>query len=83
MDRAEDHRQGLVDKDEDEGDLGEVPGVADLSASGQGNTNTPPASVKQDPFIQLDACESCILGFARSSRPRPLLEKSKLPPWSC
>lgn len=33
VDRAQDRRQGLVDKDEDEGDLLEVPGVADLSAS--------------------------------------------------
>lgn len=38
VDRAQDHRQGLVDKDEDEGDLLEVPGEADLSASAGGTT---------------------------------------------
>lgn len=38
VDGAQDHRQGLVDKDEDEGDLLEVPGEADLSASAGGTT---------------------------------------------
>lgn len=40
VDRAQDHRQSLVDKDEDEGDLWEVSRVADLSASAQGHANT-------------------------------------------
>lgn len=40
MDGAQDHRQSLVDKDKDEGDLWEVSWVADLSASAQRHANT-------------------------------------------
>lgn len=39
VDGAQDHRQSLVDEDEDEGDLGKVSWVADLLASGQRHTN--------------------------------------------
>lgn len=35
VDRAQYHRQSLVDEDEDEGDLREVSGVADLPASAE------------------------------------------------
>lgn len=42
VDRAQDHRQGLVDKDEDEGDLLEVSWEADLSASAVRMTREPP-----------------------------------------
>lgn len=35
VDRAQNHRQSLVDEDEDEGDLREVSGVADLPASAE------------------------------------------------
>lgn len=42
VDRAQDHRQGLVDKDEDEGDLLEVSWEADLSASAGRMTREPP-----------------------------------------
>lgn len=45
VDRAQDHWQGLVDEDEDEGDLGEVSGVGDLSASGGGEADTYPSEV--------------------------------------
>lgn len=40
VDGAQDHRQGLVDEDEDEGDLGKLSWVADLFASAQRHTNT-------------------------------------------
>lgn len=50
VDRAQDHRQSLVDEDEDEGDLGEVSRVTDLSASVQRHANNATPSVTQEPF---------------------------------
>ena len=50
VDRAQDHRQSLVDEDEDEGDLGEISRVADLSASARGDTQTHHAICKTQPF---------------------------------
>lgn len=41
VDRAQDHRQGLVDEDENQGNLWEVSGVADLSTSADTHTHTP------------------------------------------
>lgn len=50
VDGAQDHRQSLVDEDEDEGDLGEVSRVTDLSASVQRHANNATPSVTQEPF---------------------------------
>lgn len=83
VDRAQDHRQSLVDKDEDEGDLGEVSRVADLSASARGDTRKH-TICKIKPF---HACHH-VKPAAFWALHAPLIlhhccKKTKLPQWSC